>query len=182
MKEKHTYLIIGLGNIGSKYNGTRHNVGFEVLDLIQNKYEFPDWREQHHAYFSRGKIDGNDVILAKPTTFMNLSGTAVLALSTFYKIPVSNILVIHDDLDLKIGDMRTKRGGGHGGHNGLRDIDAKLGKEYARVRIGVGHPRDSEFKNTDPADWVLGKFNETDIQSLLPVVKKVVDDPLIYLK
>ena len=162
------WLIVGLGNVGTRYNGTRHNIGFDVVDAIAK--DFPKWAEKP-SYFWAKK---GDVVLAKPTTFMNLSGKAVLALASLYKIAPENIVVIHDDLDLEVGRVKVKIGGGHAGHNGLKSIDAAIGKEYHRVRIGIGHPRDSAVPEMDVADYVLGKFGGEEKKAIAAAVDDVV--------
>lgn len=137
-------LIVGLGNPGRDYADTRHNAGFWFVEEVARKYAGsfkPDRKFQGEA--ARVRIEGQDVWLLKPETFMNLSGQSVLALMQFYKIPLQNILVVHDDLDLPAGVARLKQGGGHGGHNGLRDIIARCGgSDFARLRLGIGHPGD----------------------------------------
>lgn len=137
-------LIVGLGNPGRDYADTRHNAGFWFVEEVARKYAGsfkPDRKFQGEA--ARVRIEGQDVWLLKPETFMNLSGQSVLALMQFYKIPLQNILVVHDDLDLPAGVARMKQGGGHGGHNGLRDIIARCGgNDFARLRLGIGHPGD----------------------------------------
>lgn len=137
-------LIVGLGNPGRDYAETRHNAGFWFVEEVARKYAGsfkPDRKFQGEA--ARVRIEGHDVWLLKPETFMNLSGQSVLALMQFYKIPLQNILVVHDDLDLPAGVARLKQGGGHGGHNGLRDIIARCGgNDFARLRLGIGHPGD----------------------------------------
>jgi PTH1 family peptidyl-tRNA hydrolase len=155
------WLICGLGNIGSEYYKTRHNVGFEFIDFIKEQVirSQKPFKEKFKSQFVQEKLFNEDVILAKPQTYMNLSGAAVLELSGFYKIAPENVIVIHDDLDLKFGDVRTKIGGGHAGHNGLRDIDNKIGKEYHRIRIGIDHPRNSDTPQMDVANYVLQRFS-----------------------
>ncbi|MCL2629440.1 MAG: aminoacyl-tRNA hydrolase [Alphaproteobacteria bacterium] len=157
------WLVVGLGNPG--YNGTRHNLGFEAADLTAGGEEFKKFKSSLVA-----KTDG--MIIAKPQTFMNLSGGAVQELMAFYKIPLERVIVIHDDIDLPIGEIRTKIGGGTGGHNGLKDIDEKVGQEYFRIRIGVGHPRDSESPLMEVSDWVLGKAPKIDISSVPDIIKE----------
>ena len=120
----------------------------------------------------RAEIDGHKVILVKPQTFMNNSGDAVGPLMTFYKIPLENIVVIHDDMDLKVGTMREKIGGSSAGHNGIKSIDNAIGKEYRRIRIGIGHPRDFDSP-IDPVDWVLGKFNAEQLKQIKSVIKSI---------
>ena len=135
-------LIVGLGNPGSKYAGTRHNAGFWLVDELVRRYggELRD-ESRFHGAVARIQIDGYDCRLLKPSTYMNHSGQAVGALSSYFKIPPEAVLVAHDEIDLPPGSVRLKRGGGHGGHNGLRHIQSSLGTpNFARLRIGVGHP------------------------------------------
>ena len=155
MQENKPFLVVGLGNPGAQYVNTRHNVGFITVDMLAG--ENASWKSEKNALTARAEIDGRRVIFAKPQTFMNNSGVAVAGLMTFYKIPLENIVVIHDDMDIPVGDCREKIGGGSAGHNGIRSIDAHIGREYRRIRIGIGHPRDFDLP-MDPADWVLGKF------------------------
>lgn len=155
MQENKPFLVVGLGNPGAQYVNTRHNVGFMAVDALAG--ENASWKSEKNALIARVDINGNRVIFVKPQTFMNNSGVAVAALMTFYKIPLENIVVIHDDMDIPVGDCREKIGGGSAGHNGIRSIDAHIGREYRRIRIGIGHPRDFDLP-MDPADWVLGKF------------------------
>jgi len=148
-------LIVGLGNPGAKYEQTRHNVGFWFIDsLARNKGAKLRHEAKFHGELGKLDIDGEPVWLLKPSTFMNNSGQAVAALAQFYKIPPQHILVVHDELDIAPGALRLKEGGGHGGHNGLRDIAARMGsKEFVRLRIGIGHPGSSR----DVTNYVLGK-------------------------
>ncbi len=134
-------LIVGLGNPGTQYGATRHNAGFWFLDAIARSYGGQFHGDaKFHGDLCRITVDGKRVWLLKPSTFMNRSGQAVAALARFYKISPEQILVVHDELDLSPGVARLKKGGGHGGHNGLRDIAAQLGKDYRRLRLGIGHP------------------------------------------
>lgn len=134
-------LIVGLGNPGSKYEETRHNAGFFLLDEIARRFDASFTAEKKfQGDVARAFIGAHDVRLLKPTTFMNLSGESVQALASFYRIEPGQILVAHDELDLPPGTVRLKKGGGHGGHNGLRDIIKHIGKEFWRVRLGIGHP------------------------------------------
>jgi len=170
MQENKPVLIVGLGNPGNEYKNTRHNVGFMAIDAIA-----PDeavWKKEKNALTTRTEIDGVNVILAKPQTFMNNSGEAVAPLMAFYKIPLENVVVIHDDMDLKLGSLREKTGGGSAGHNGIKSIDNAIGKEYRRIRIGIGHPRDFESP-IDPADWVLGKFDSEQLKQIKSVIKSI---------
>jgi peptidyl-tRNA hydrolase, PTH1 family len=150
------YLVVGLGNPGKKYVKTRHNVGFEVVERIASERGFAAWKTSGNAEVSRGTIAGHDVLLAKPQTFMNLSGDAVGALLRFYKIEPANLVVVHDELDYELARLGVKSGGGHGGHNGLRSIMAHVGRDFVRVRIGVGKPVSKE----EGADHVLSRFDK----------------------
>ena len=161
-------LIVGLGNPGSKYEQTRHNAGFwfvEEIARLKGAHFRPETK--FSADVCKVVLEGRDIWLLKPNTFMNLSGQAVGKLANFYKIPKDNILVAHDELDLDPGTIRLKTGGGHGGHNGLRDIISHLGgKEFQRLRIGVGHPGHRD----DVVDYVLhrpSKDEQIDIENAL---------------
>ena len=146
-------LIVGLGNPGTPYENTRHNIGFKVIDKLVNDFGARDVSKNSF----QGKLFKTSTILfLKPTTFMNLSGQSVQAVKNFYKIELEEIIVVHDDIDLPFSALRFKNGGGHGGHNGLRSIDALIGKEYNRVRMGVGKP---EHKS-QVVDYVLHDFLE----------------------
>jgi peptidyl-tRNA hydrolase, PTH1 family len=134
------HLLVGLGNPGSRYARNRHNIGFMALDVMARRYGFPAFRSRFKGELAEGPIGGRRVLLLKPQTYMNASGESVGDTARFYKIPHSKILVIHDEIDLRPGKLRVKRGGGSAGHNGLRSIDALMGADYWRVRIGVGHP------------------------------------------
>jgi len=154
-------LIVGLGNPGDKYEQTRHNAGFWFVDEVARQYgvEFrPETKFLGLA--ARVQSNGLDFWLLKPTTFMNRSGQSIQALAKFYKIPVESILVAHDELDLPTGTAKLKKGGGHGGHNGLRDTIAAMGKEFIRLRIGVGHPGHKDLV----VDYVLKNPSKPDRQ------------------
>jgi PTH1 family peptidyl-tRNA hydrolase len=141
MADVAVQLIVGLGNPGPDYETTRHNAGFWFVEHLANRFNGQFRKEtKFSGEACKVRIAGEDVWLLKPTTFMNRSGQAVRQISNFYKIPVEAILVVHDELDLDPGTVRLKRGGGHGGHNGLRDLVSHMGKDFARLRIGVGHP------------------------------------------
>jgi len=144
-------LIVGLGNPGTQYENTRHNIGFKVIDQLVLDFGA---NEISKSSFHGKLFKAPNLLLLKPTTFMNLSGNSVQAVKNFYKIDLEDIIVIHDDIDLPFSALRFKNGGGHGGHNGLRSIDAMIGKEYSRVRMGVGKP---EYKS-QVVDYVLGNF------------------------
>ena len=170
MQENKPVLIVGLGNPGAEYTNTRHNVGFMAIDYLVPEGE--SWKKEKNALTAHCDIDGFRVIFAKPQTFMNNSGDAVGPLMAFYKIPLENLVVIHDDMDLKIGDLREKIGGSSAGHNGIKSIDSAIGNNYRRIRIGIGHPRDFELK-MDSADWVLGKFSNDQLKQIESVIKTI---------
>lgn len=133
-------LFVGLGNPGAKYQGNRHNIGFMVLDEIARRHGFTPWRRRFQGETSEGALDGERIILLKPSTFMNESGRAVGEASQFFKISLPDIVVFHDEIELPPAKVRVKTGGGIAGHNGLRSISAHVGNDYRRVRLGVGHP------------------------------------------
>ncbi len=171
-------LIVGLGNPGAKYTKTRHNAGFWFVEALANDAnESFRIESKFSAEVCKVNIAGSAVWLQKPTTFMNRSGLAVKQLSSFYKISVASILVVHDEIDLPPGTARLKDGGGHGGHNGLRDIHVHMTNEYKRLRIGVGHPGD----RNKVVDYVLSHINIGDeieiknsIDAALGVIERVV--------
>lgn len=172
MQENKPKLIVGLGNPGPEYSHTRHNVGFMAIDkMVEHGAK---WQNAHNAIYACLRHDGKKYIFAKPQTFMNNSGIAVSALMTYYKIPLENITVIHDDMDLPLGKIRVKTGGGSAGHNGIRSIDAAVGNEYQRIRVGIGHPRDFNSPIL-PADWVLGKFPDDQQQAIDAAIKQITE-------
>ncbi|MBN1285963.1 MAG: aminoacyl-tRNA hydrolase [Anaerolineae bacterium] len=161
------YLIVGLGNPGREYAETRHNIGFRCVDELARLYGLAFARVQHRALTTDGLIAGRRAALAKPQTYMNLSGESVGALVRFYKLPLENLIVVHDDLDLPLGTVRLRKQGGAGGQKGMRSIIQHLGAdEFARVRAGIGRPPG----RMDPADYVLQKFDAGE----LPVVEEVM--------
>jgi peptidyl-tRNA hydrolase, PTH1 family len=156
-------LVVGLGNPGSRYAGNRHNVGFMAIDAIARRHRISGFRSRFKGEIADGPIGGERRLLLKPQTFMNDSGQSVAETTRFYKIAPAEIVVIHDEIDLRPGKLRVKRGGGNAGHNGLRSIDALLGPDYWRVRIGVGHPGVKElvqpyvlqnFRSEETTSWV----------------------------
>ena len=163
-------LIVGLGNPGGRHARNRHNVGFMAADAIARRYGLPPFRSRFKGELSEGPIGSERRLLLKPQTFMNLSGEAVLAAASFYKIRPVEIVVLHDELDLKPGKVRVKRGGGAAGHNGLRSIDAMLGADYWRVRIGIGHPGVKELV----LPYVLQNF-AADEDWLAPLMDVIAD-------
>lgn len=163
------YLVVGLGNPGAEYAESRHNIGFMAADEISRRYRFSPFKNKFDALVSEGQIGGEKVLLLKPQTYMNLSGNAVVKAALFYKILPENIIVIHDDIDLTIGQMKAKRGGGSGGHNGIKSIDAHITADYNRIRLGVGHPVD---KGPEVANYVLGKFSKSE----LPLIERCINE------
>lgn len=152
-------LFVGLGNPGAKYAGNRHNIGFMALDRIAADHGFAPWRRAFKGMAAEGRLGAEKVLLLKPETFMNLSGESVRAAMDFYKLTPADVTVFHDELDLAPGKVRTKAGGGHAGHNGLRSIHAHLGTDaYARVRLGIGHPGHKDAV----AGYVLHDFGKAD--------------------
>src|SRR5262245_22017958 len=133
-------LFVGLGNPGTRYARNRHNIGFMVVDEIARRHNIAPWRRRFQGVAAEGPLAGERVLLLKPETFMNDSGRAIAEAEHFYKVPLSDIVVIHDEIELPPGKVRVKTGGGIAGHNGLRSVSANVGNEYRRVRIGVGHP------------------------------------------
>ena len=170
MQENKPILIVGLGNPGSEYVRTRHNVGFMAVDALAG--DSASWKSEKNALTTRMEVEGQRIILVKPQTYMNNSGVAVLALMTFYKVPLENLIVIHDDMDIAVGSLREKIGGGSAGHNGIKSIDANVGRDYRRIRIGINHPRDFDLK-MDAADWVLGRFTDDELKKINTVISEI---------
>ncbi len=151
-------LLVGLGNPGAKYQNNRHNIGFMAVDRIAADHGFGPWKRAFQGLVADGRLGEVRVILLKPETFMNLSGQSVQAALGFHKLPLADVIVFHDELDLAPGKMRLKQGGGHAGHNGLRSIHSHLGDAYARVRLGIGHPGHKDLV----AHYVLQDFAKAD--------------------
>lgn len=165
-------LVLGLGNPGKRYERTRHNAGFLVVDRLAERRGATVERRQLGSLVESVRIGDEPVVLAKPQTFMNLSGQAAASLRGYYKVADDDIVVVHDDVDLPFGDVRVKKGGGHGGHNGLRDLQAKLGNAgFVRVRFGVGRPP----AGWDTADYVLAGFSEQEAGELPEVIDRAAD-------
>jgi PTH1 family peptidyl-tRNA hydrolase len=170
-------IIVGLGNPGPEHQVTRHNVGFWFVDLLARRHggEFRDYRK-YSGETARVTIDGQELILLKPTTYMNRSGLSVRQISDFYKIVPDDILVAHDELDLPVGSVRLKNGGGHGGHNGLRDTIAHIGENFWRLRLGIGHPG----VKAEVIDYVLTRAPRAEEDLILEAVNTAADSvPLI---
>ena len=172
------HLIVGLGNPGDKYRGNRHNIGFMAVDAIAERHRFPPFRQKFSGLITEGTVDGERVLLLKPQTFMNSSGDSVVAAAGFYKLEPADITVLYDEIDLVPGKVRVKRGGGSGGHNGIRSIDPQIGPDYKRVRLGVGHPghKDAVMPH------VLGDFSKSDREWLTPMLEAVADNAGLLIK
>lgn len=177
------HLIVGLGNPGREYEGSRHNAGFLVVDELHRRAgaSLPDFREKFSGVWTKGELFGHPVALLKPMTYMNLSGDSVQPAAAFLKVPPADIIVIHDELDLAWKDVRVKVGGGHAGNNGIRSLIQRLGTpDFVRVRVGIGKPGPG-FKG-DGADWVLSSFDAMeraewpDVQGrAIEAVQKILD-------
>lgn len=166
-------LLVGLGNPGKEYEGTRHNVGFICLDeFVAKTEEMPEWMQKKDlkCLMSMGRVGESRVIAIKPTTFMNVSGEAVQAAAAFYKIAPEHILVVHDELDIDFGHIRLRMGGSDAGHNGIKSVSKSVGEDYGRIRIGVGPKKPARIS---AEKFVLQKFSETE-QAELPNMKREV--------
>ncbi len=164
------WLVVGLGNPGDKYEGTRHNAGFMVIDQLAEGLKIPVQRLKFKALTNTAEIAGHKVLLMKPVTYMNLSGEAVGEAAAFYKVPPERILVLSDEVSLAPGKIRVRRSGSAGGHNGLKDIIAHLGTDqFPRIRVGVGQKPHPDY---DMADWVLGRFQGEDKKAVEAAVER----------
>lgn len=165
-------LIVGLGNVGSEYDNTRHNIGFACVDEFARKNDFPAWMNKTDlkCHLTSTMIGDTKVYLCKPTTFMNLSGEAVQAITHFYKIPAERIVVVHDEIDIDFGHIRLRTGGSSAGHNGIKSVTENIGEGYGRVRVGVG-PKVP--KQIDSADFVLAQFSKQETEHILKLKKEV---------
>ncbi len=164
-------LFVGLGNPGAQYDHNRHNVGFMAVDAIAAAHGFGPWRTKFQGEVAEGRLGLEKVLLLKPGTFMNLSGDSVRAAMQFFKLAPVEVVVFHDELDLPAGRVRAKTGGGHAGHNGLRSIDAHIGPNFHRVRIGIGHPGEKRLVT----NHVLGDFAKADEEWLDPLLAGIAD-------
>jgi PTH1 family peptidyl-tRNA hydrolase len=172
-------LVVGLGNPGTRYAATRHNAGFLVVDLLAERMGAKFKAHKGVADVATGQLAGVPVALAKPRSFMNESGRPVVAVARFYKVPPEQLTVVHDELDLPFGTLRLKRGGGDGGHNGLRSVSAALGaKDYSRVRFGIGRPPGRQ----DPADFVLRDFAIAERKDVPFLVDRAADAVELLLR
>jgi len=171
VKSLSMLLLVGLGNPGKGYAGNRHNIGFMAIDAIARACEAAPFRKKFHGELSEAKVGADRALLLKPETWMNESGRAVAEAARFHKIPLADIVVFHDELDLAPGKARVKRGGGDAGHNGLRSITAHMGGDYRRVRLGIGHPGDKALVHAH----VLSDFAKSDkpwVEALCEAVAK----------
>ena len=171
-------LIVGLGNPGAKYEFTRHNAGFLVVDRLAEIYGADSWSEKFDAHCAKVVLEGESALLVKPMTFMNLSGRSVVQFSRFFKVPVEDIVALHDDIDVPFGKVKTRQGGGHGGHNGIRSLIAELGQNsFQRVKLGVGRP--SNIEDGEVVNWVLNRFAADELET---VQNDMVDEAIVRLK
>lgn len=179
MPESLPWVVVGLGNPGAEYENTRHNAGFWVIDELCRRHgSSASWKEKHSALFSRISIGGTAVYLLKPQSFMNLSGRPVAALQSFFKVPLTNLLVVHDELALDTAVLRLKLGGGSAGHNGIKSLVQCLGSDgFYRLRLGVSHPRQQfpERPQHDVSGWVLGKPGSKEQELLQDAVRRAAD-------
>ncbi|MDG1287968.1 MAG: aminoacyl-tRNA hydrolase [Rickettsiales bacterium] len=164
------HLFVGLGNPGTKYANHRHNVGFMLLDALATDNHAPRWSKKHQGELTEISVDGEKILLLKPQTYMNNSGRSVQAAMAFYKLKPEQITVFHDELDLANAKLRIKTGGGHGGHNGLRDIDAQIGKEYRRIRIGIDHPGHKDAVS----GYVLHDFSKDERHAIDTLIDNII--------
>jgi PTH1 family peptidyl-tRNA hydrolase len=165
-------IVVGLGNPGGSYANSRHNAGFLVVDRLAERWHTSFDQQRSGAVIAKARLHGEGAILAKPQKFMNLSGQPTSALRSYYKVADEDIVVVHDDMEIEFGQVRVKDGGGHGGHNGLRDLKAKLGTgRFVRVRFGVSRPPG----RWDPADYVLGSWSKEQSAQLSFAVDRAAD-------
>jgi len=166
-------LMVGLGNPGTEYKNNRHNVGFQVIEAVAESVASNSFKKMSQvAEISSCFYEKKKIILAKPLTFMNLSGRAVRFLVDFYKIPINKVVILHDDIDLPFGRVKIKKGGGNGGHNGLKSIDNLAGSDYWRVRIGVGRPSEKSMV----VSYVLGNFSSEESEKLEKIKKIIAEN------
>lgn len=162
-------VFAGLGNPGAQYARNRHNAGYMAVDAIARRHSFSPWTKKFKGLIAEGQLAGEKIVLIKPQTFMNLSGDSVGEALRFYKLTPSDLVVFYDELDLAPGKVRVKTGGGAGGHNGIRSLDQHVGKDYRRVRIGIGHPGVKELVHS----YVLGDFAKSDRVWLEPLIDAI---------
>ena len=178
------FLICGLGNPGKDYVNTRHNIGFQLVDKLSSFYNFSSFKKDKKKEILKGLINNNKCFLMKPLNFMNLSGQPIQEVMNFYKIENNKLFIIHDDLDLSLGKVKIKFGGGNGGHNGLSSIDEMIGENYYRLRIGIDHPG---IKH-QVSNYVLNKFTDVEMDVIDNKLNKItknfevlLSDPRLFL-
>ncbi|MBR2603954.1 MAG: aminoacyl-tRNA hydrolase [Bacilli bacterium] len=170
-------LIVGLGNPGKEYEHTRHNVGFDVIDFFASKVGASIDKDKFQGLYTKGKVDGEDIILLKPQKFINLSGDVMRKYADYFKVNERDILVIHDDLDLEVGKIKLKERSSSGGHNGMKNIEANFkNNEYKQLKIGISNNKESDTK-----DYVLGKFSKDDREKIEEAIKKSYDIIIDYI-
>ena len=170
-------LLVGLGNPSPNNLNNRHNVGFLIIDAINEKFKLSKQKPKFKGLLTTGKINEQKVFAIKPLTFMNRSGICIKELVEYFKIDVKNVFVFHDDMDIDIGKVKVKFGGSNAGHNGIDSIDKNIGKNYSRIRIGIGRPKD----NSDSADHVLDNFSIDEKGNVQEVTKNIVDSISILI-
>lgn len=181
MGSSSTLVIVGLGNTGKQYDNTRHNIGFAVVDALHDaQAEFEPWQEKKNlfAQIASGSFGSTKVILVKPQTYMNDSGKSVRAVLDFYKLPLEKTLVVHDELDIPFGQIRTRIGGGSAGHNGIKSIMTHLGDNFGRLRIGIEGDRPEAM---DGADYVLGRFSKSEMEQMTPLLREAQSILIEYI-
>ena len=164
-------LLVGLGNPGSDYTNTRHNIGFKIIDAINSHFKLSKQKPKFKGLLTTGSIDEKKIYAIKPLTFMNNSGTAIKELIDYFKIDAKDVIVFHDDMDIDFGKIKAKFGGSSAGHNGIESIDKFIGKDYSRVRIGIGKPKDS----MEVADYVLQNFNDDETIGIDKITENITE-------
>ena len=171
-------LLVGLGNPGSNYTNTRHNIGFKIIDAINAHFKLSKQKPKFKGLLTTGNIDEKKIYAIKPLTFMNNSGTAIKELIDYFKIDAKDVFVFHDDMDIDFGKIKAKFGGSSAGHNGIESIDKFIGKDYSRVRIGIGKPKG----NIEVADYVLQNFDEDESIGIEKISRNITDSISILVE
>ena len=171
-------LLVGLGNPGSNYTNTRHNIGFKIIDAINAQFKLSKQKPKFKGLLTTGNIDEKKIYAIKPLTFMNNSGTAIKELIDYFKIDAKDVFVFHDDMDIDFGKIKAKFGGSSAGHNGISSIDKYIGKDYSRVRIGIGKPKGS----IDVADYVLQNFDDEETVGIEKISKNITESISILVE
>ena len=170
-------LLVGLGNPNPNNSNNRHNIGFSVIDAINTKFKLSKQKPKFKGLLTTGKIDEQKVYAIKPLTFMNSSGVCIKELIEYFKIDAKNVFVFHDDMDIDIGKVKVKFGGGNAGHNGIESLDKNIGKDYSRIRIGIGRPKN----NSTGADHVLDNFSKEEKMDVEEITKNITDSLSILI-